>query len=365
MFKSFFLIIGLAVTGLLFFGAGSSDRTVHTGNGLANPPVASLTVPKEKSVVYVSLGDAPSPASGSEREDKLPVTADKDKSTPRSAHHPVPITLPLPASHSSSSPLASSSESFAEAIEEQSLPPLREDEFFRAVVKIECPSADRKGIYIGSGFTMPRGVVVTAAHLLTDVASTTCKVIFPHDRAPAHYLSGTPENLETVKKRYEEQGIDLAFLFLPALTSYAEGRAVFPAGYPVVSYPVCARPLLGDKLLHYGYPGNFYNNSYLAKNEGQAVSYADIAGIRQQLSEDQTYSFKTPVFSYTMDRSKKHPYLVSRVPTFYGDSGGLIFDATRQCIAGVGHGGTIGGAAGENFSILMILGWEGVRDILP
>ncbi|MFY9462857.1 MAG: hypothetical protein WAP52_01585 [Candidatus Sungiibacteriota bacterium] len=246
------------------------------------------------------------------------------------------------------------------------LPPLDEKAIFGAVVKIECPSEDRKGKYVASGFAMPQGVIVTAAHFIKDSGSDTCQVIFPRDRAPSIFLVGKTEDRAVVRKRHDEQGIDVAFIFMPLLASYPEARGVFPDAYPFIPYPVCADPvLLSDRILHYGYPSSFQNNSYLDRNAGTAVAYADINGITEELSEDQTYLFKTPIFGYTSDQSQLHPYLITRSASFYGDSGGLGFNATRQCIIGPDRGGTIGGAAGENFSVFMVLGWDGVRNILP
>ena len=246
------------------------------------------------------------------------------------------------------------------------MPPLDEKAILSSVVKIECPSKDHRGTYVGSGFVMPHGVVVTAAHLLIDIGSDTCRVIFPKDRAPAYFLSAVTEDRAAVQKRHDEEGIDVAFLFLPLLASYPDAKAIFPDHYPLVPYPVCAGSmLLGDRLLHFGYPGNFLNNSYLSETRGIAVSYADIHGTQEELSEDQTFLFRAPIFSYTVDQSSVHPYMVSRVASFYGDSGGLAFDATRQCILGPHRGGTIGGGEGENFSIFLRLGWDGVRNILP
>lgn len=252
-------------------------------------------------------------------------------------------------------------------VEPPPLPPLDERALLAAVVKIECPSEDRRGKYVGSGFVLPKGIVITAAHVIKDAGSNTCQVIFPNkDRAPSHYLSGVTEDLAEVKRRHDEEGIDVAVIFLPALSAYPEGAAVFQDGYPYIPYPICDQPrMLKDKLLHFGYPSNFVNQSYLSKLDGEAVAYADIQGIKEQLSEDQTFTFKTPVFGYTGDQSQLHPYMVSRVPSFYGDSGGLAFNATKQCILGPHRGGTIGGAAGENFSVFPLLGWQGATRILP
>jgi len=247
------------------------------------------------------------------------------------------------------------------------LPPLDELSLLAAVVKIECPSEDGRGKYVGSGFVLPKGIVVTAAHVIKDSGSDTCEVIFPNkDRAPSHFLRGITEDLAEVKKRHDEEGIDVAVIFLPALSAYPEGAAVFPRGYPFIPYPICDEPqMLKDKLLHFGYPSNYLNQSYLSKLDGEAVAYADIQGIKEQLSEDQTFTFKTPIFGYTNDQSRLHPYMVSRVPSFYGDSGGLAFNRDKQCILGPHRGGTIGGGAGENFSVFPVLGWQGALKIIP
>ncbi len=361
MLKSFFLIVGLAVSGFLLLALAPlrAPRPVEPDRVVASRGESETEVLSSPALSHEAL-----PEAVIRRSEEIVAAAEKP--SPAALPNPAVPAPVVSASVTISSSVTATTTPPVSAPPELVLPPLREDELLRAVVKIECPSEDRKGVYIGAGFSMPRGVVVTAAHLLTDVASTTCKVIFPHDRAPAHYLFGTPENLTAVKKRYNERGIDVAFLYLPALANYPEGKAIFPDGYPVISYPVCAHArAIGDTVFHYGYPSNFSDNSYLAKNIGEVTAYADISGVREELSEDQRFLYKTPIFSYTVDQTVLHPYLVSRVPSFYGDSGGLAFDVTRQCILGVGHGGTIGGAAGENFSLLMRLGWEGARDILP
>ncbi len=305
---------------------------------------------------------------------KVPALDAQKKSAPYSASMPSAPALPLPIilpPISALSPVASSSSAPPLSLpntESKSppLPPLDEKAIFSAVVKIECPSEDRKGRYVASGFAMPHGVIVTAAHFIKDSGSDTCTVIFPRDRAPSIYLLGKTEDREQVRRRHDEQGIDVAFIFMPLLAAYPEARAVFPDAYPFIPYPICSSTaLLGDAILHFGYPSSFQNNSYLDKSEGVAAAYADINGITQELSEDQSYLFKSPVFGYTSDQSQLHPYLIARSASFYGDSGGLGFDATRQCIVGPDRGGTIGGAAGENFSIFMVLGWDGARKILP
>ena len=279
---------------------------------------------------------------------------------------PTPILSGSAATSSIASSIAPAVPAAPAAPHAPPFPPLNEKGIFSAVVKIECPSEDRKGKYVASGFAMARGVIVTAAHFIKDSGTDTCTVIFPHDRAPSHYLFGRTEDREVVRKRHDEQGIDVAFMFMPLLAAYPEARAVFPDAYPSIPYPVCrSAALLGDAILHFGYPSSFQDNSYLDMSEGRAAAYADISGIKDELSEDQSYLFKTPIFKYTDDQSQLHPYLIARSASFYGDSGGLAFDATRQCIVGPDRGGTIGGGAGENFSVFMVLGWQGILSILP
>ncbi|QQG45403.1 MAG: trypsin-like peptidase domain-containing protein [Candidatus Sungiibacteriota bacterium] len=253
---------------------------------------------------------------------------------------------------------------------EEVLPPVPEfsssdeAEILRSVVKIECPSSDGLGKYVGSGFMLKGGIVVTAAHVVKDSASENCSVIFPRERKPIHYLHATIENLQEVIRRHDEEGIDVAILRMPQLESFPEARAIFQE-YPQVPYPLCTNPkMLGDKLLHFGYPSNYVDQNYLSKLEGEAVVHADIKGMKTQLSQDQTYTYRSPIFQYTNSETEVHPYMVSRVASFYGDSGGLAFNATKKCIVGPHRGGTIGRSSGENFSIFMNLGWNRAKEVV-
>ncbi len=240
---------------------------------------------------------------------------------------------------------------------ENILPLLDEDAVMKAVVKIECPTDDGLGKYVGSGFLLKGNAVVTAAHVIMDSGSDICKIIFQRERKPIHYLSGTIDNLKEVRRRHNEEGIDVAVLKLPPIENYPEARSIFNQ-YPAIPYPVCNdSQMLGDKLLHFGYPSNYADQNYLSRLEGEAVVYADIQGIKEQLSADSSFTFKSPIFSYTSDESSMPPYMVSRVASFYGDSGGLAFNATKQCVIGPHRGGTIGKSAGENYSVFMNLGW--------
>lgn len=242
-------------------------------------------------------------------------------------------------------------------VEVPSLPPLDEDALLKGVVKIECPAADGLGKYVGSGFSLGKGIIVTAAHVIKDSSNATCNVVFPRERKPVHYLQGQIENLQDVIQRHDEKGIDAAVIKLPPIDTYPDAKNIF-SEYPVIPYPICAeKVMLGDKLLHFGYPSNFVDQNYLSKLEGQAVLRADINGMTNQLSQDQTYSFRTPVFGFTYDESTAHPYMVSQVATFYGDSGGLAFNAAKQCIIGPHRGATIGKTSGDHYSIFINLGW--------
>lgn len=280
---------------------------------------------------------------------------------------PLSVMSPAEAPHETA-PLSPATSTPA-VLSKPPLPPLNLKAIFAAVVKIECPSEDRKGKYVGSGFVLPGNgnSIITAAHLLMVSGSDACTVIFPNkDRAPSHWLQGSiSEDRAAVRKRHDEEGIDVATIVLPTLSEYPEARAVFPDAYPSIPYPVCEDPdMIGDTLMHFGYPSNFLNQSYLSVSDGAAIAYADIKGIETLLNQDQTDSYKSPIFSYVTDRYNLHPYMVSRVPSFYGDSGGLAFNATKQCILGPQRGGTIGGGAGENISIFPLLGWPAAKSLL-
>lgn len=276
-----------------------------------------------------------------------------------------PIALPdIPVKPPAATTTASVPKQNVEAREEvPSLPPLDEDSILKSVVKIECPAADGLGKYVGSGFSLGKGIIVTAAHVIKDSGSTICRVIFPSERKPIYYLRGEIENLQEVIQGHDEKGIDAAVIKLPPIDTYPDAKNIF-SEYPAIPYPICAeKTMLGDKLLHFGYPSNFVDQNYLSKLEGQAVLHADIDGITSQLSQDQTYTFKTPVFGFTYDERDLHPYMVSRVATFYGDSGGLAFNTAKQCIIGPHRGATIEKASGDHYSIFMNLGWA--SDTIP
>lgn len=246
---------------------------------------------------------------------------------------------------------------------EPKLPPLDEEALLGAIVKIQCPSSDGLGKYVGSGFALKGGIIVTAAHVIKDSSSDICDIIFPRDRRPAYYLKGTIDNLKEVIRRHDASGIDFAVLKLPDINSYPDAKAIF-SEYPYISYPVCENPaMLGDKLLHFGYPSNYVDQGYLSKLSGESIVYMDIKGVKDALSEDQTFTYRTPIFFSTSNELKMHPYMISKVASFYGDSGGLAFNEVKQCILGPHRGGTIGKSSGENYSVFMLMGWDNVKGL--
>lgn len=280
------------------------------------------------------------------------------------------ISISYPVENNISSPNKKSTASTSLATTTQALtnivttlPPLDEANLLKAVVKIQCPASDGLGKYVGSGFILKGGIVATAAHVIKDSASNECEVIFSHERRPIYYLRGKIENLKEVIRRHDIEGADFAILKLLDINFYPEAKAIFQE-YPYISYPVCENPaMLGDELLHFGYPSNYADQNYLSEQKGGAVVYADIGGIKEALSEDQTFTYKTPIFSSSYDQSRMHPYMVSRVASFYGDSGGLAFNETKQCILGPHRGGTIGKTTGENYSVFMLMGWDKIKNL--
>lgn len=243
-------------------------------------------------------------------------------------------------------------------------PSLDEEALLRAIVKIQCPTSDGLGKYVGSGFVFGERTVITAAHVIKDSGNESCEVIFSKERKPIHYLKGTIINLKETIRRHDEEGIDVGILRLPEISAYPEALAIFTR-YPSIPYSICSDPRqIGDKLLHFGYPSNYLDQSYLSELTGETLAKADIKGVEDRVSLDGGYTYKSPILDYTDDESRMYPYMFSRVPSFYGDSGGLAFNADKQCVIGPHRGGTIGRAAGENYSVFMNLAWEKAKNLL-
>ena len=269
----------------------------------------------------------------------------------------IPISLPATTTEKAAPPVA--------AQEKPKLPEIDEDAIFRAVVKIQCSAADGVGKSIGAGFVLKDGLVVTVAHLLMDSGAKTCDVIFPKDRFPIYYLKGEiTEDFSVIRKRFEENGIDIGFLKLPPLAEYADARTIFGNFYPALAYPICSNSsIIRDTVYHYGYPSNFKDLNYLSRMEGVIVSYADIRGTSTQVSPDGGASYRAPDFSFTGDETEFHPYAVSQVGLFYGSSGGLAFDASKACVLGVNHG--FGKGSTATYSIFLNLGWKAAGALIP
>jgi len=270
---------------------------------------------------------------------------------------PTPVLLPATTTEKAAPP--------AYQQEKPRIPEIDENAIFRAVVKIQCSATDGIGKSIGSGFLLKDGLVVTVAHLLMDSGSKTCGVIFSKDRFPIHYLKGEiTEDLSIIRKRFEEDGIDIGFLRIPPLAEYDDARTIFGNSYPSLPYPICSDPsIIGDVVYHYGYPSNFKDLNYLSRMDGIIVSYADIKGTSVQTPAGGGASYRAPDFSFTDDETGFHPYAVSQVGIFYGDSGGLAFDASKACILGVNHG--FGKGSTATYSIFLNLGWKAAGALIP
>ena len=269
----------------------------------------------------------------------------------------IPVSLPATTTEKAAPP--------ASPQEKQKLPEIDENTIFRAVVKIQCSATDGVGKSIGAGFVLKDGLVVTVAHLLMDSGAKTCDVIFPKDRFPIHYLKGEiTESVEAIKKRFEEDGIDIGFLKLPLIAEYTDARTIFGNFYPALPYPICSNSsIIGDTVYHYGYPSNFQGLNYLSRMDGIVVSYADIKGTSIQTPADGGASYRAPDFSFTNDEKEFHPYAVSQVGIFYGSSGGLAFDASKACILGVNHG--FGKGSTATYSVFLNLGWKAAGALIP
>lgn len=240
------------------------------------------------------------------------------------------------------------------------LPLIDDAELLQAIVRVECLNVAGTGKYVGSGFVISNNRVITAAHVVMNASGEECNVVFPRDRRPIVYVKAHVEQKSTLRDKHDKEGIDVAVLSLPLITNTPSVGEALGSAYPAIQYPICRDPnILGDVLYHYGYPSNFAGNNYLQFVKGSAAIYADVKGITEQLSQDQAYTFKTPLFDLQYDAARFHTYLVSRVGTFYGDSGGLTLDASKRCIVGPSRGSTIGASSGENYTILSVLGATG------
>lgn len=339
-----------------------TQKEIQKAEIKSEAPLATTTEPVEKKPdVSKSIPKT---------ENRAPVVTEKiilPPAPPPAAPLPAPKSAVVPVSPPA--PVASSSPQIPPPAPvpppPPAMPPLEEAALLRAVVKIECPTADGLGKYIGSGFAISGDRVVTAAHVIKDSGGTECRVIFPRERRPVHYLKGTIQDFSAVAKRHDEEGIDVAVIQLPRLEEYDDARAIFGKEYPRVPYQICENPvMIGDRLLHFGYPSSFLDQAYLQESKGEAVFYGDINGIKDQTSADGSSTFKSPIFEYTKDETAMHAYMISRVPTFYGDSGGLAFNVAKQCILGPHRGGTIGGGSGENYSVFPLLGWGAIKSLI-
>lgn len=348
-------IIFLALFAGIFFSQAPivQEESSFIPQSDTNEAISSIqeSAPLPTPPIVTSTREKPAPQISNEQ--KRPV-----------ASHPV-VFIPPSVFQTPTTTEEKKSEALPVEGEKSKLPEIDENAIFRAVVKIQCFAADGIGRSIGSGFVLKDGLVVTVAHLLMDSGAKSCDVIFPKDRFPIHYLKGEiTEDFSVIRKRFEEDGIDIGFLRIPVIAEYADARMIFGDSYPSIPYPVCTdSSIIGDTVYHYGYPSNFKDLNYLSRMEGVIISYADIQGASTQTPADGGASYRVPDFSFTDDESGFHPYAVSQVGIFYGSSGGLAFNASRACILGVNHG--FGKGSTATYSIFLSIGWKGAGALIP
>src|SRR3989344_2097049 len=209
----------------------------------------------------------------------------------------------------------------------------QEEELWRAGVKLECLHADKKATSLGSGIVLTKdGVIATNFHVVQNV--DTCKVIFPSSGTfngnvirPVYYLSG-----KITKKADNGENYDIALLQMDPISSFTIDPAYNWKGnpYPFISYPVCATSELGDKVIHYGWDSRSDEGNIMDRTKGAVREF-----IWYSESEDELY----------YDGDEKSLYVWTDAHTNPGVSGGLSFNATRDCIFGLSS--RVGGEQGS------------------
>lgn len=250
-----------------------------------------------------------------------------------------------------------------------SLPPINEDEIKLAVARIRC------GFTFGSGFIIKRDgkyYAITVAHVVINQIESknyTCDVIFPRkdengNFKETYYRKGIILSPAEIEKNYKEQAIDLAVLKVLPLEDKQEDLRIFPTGYPHVNYPFCPSDTLGDNIILLGYAANLGTTitpgAFLSKFTGEVVQYSDVTGVKLQPSVDFLSGFVyLPVQEPSFDTNTPHQITIFVSDNnFSGASGGLVFDTSKNCIAGVNfgtlvqNGNVFGFATNPNFETI-------------
>lgn len=251
------------------------------------------------------------------------------------------------------------------------LPPLDEDALMRAVVRIRCGNIYGSGIVVS-----PDGLVLTVAHVVIAAIETSvsgCDVIFPRKHrefdfySETYYRKGIILASTTTATLYKEKGLDVAALRIMPLTD----DSVFPDGYPFVNMPFCGPDILDDEVLLFGYAANVGASadspgSILSRFSGEILQFADITGVRKEpssISKNSNDFF--PNLAYSLDENMPHPIvIIFSNNNFSGASGGLAFNASKQCI--IGTNSAVGTSTGDprifgviyNFEFPEIKSWR-------
>lgn len=254
------------------------------------------------------------------------------------------------------------------------LPPLNEDALMRAVVRIQCGNIYGSGIIVNS-----EGLVLTVAHVIIsaiEAGASECDVIFPKKHpefnfySETYYRKGVIIASTTTATLYKEKSLDVAALRIRPLPD----DPVFPDGYPFVNMPFCGTDILDDEILLFGYAANVGTSadspgSVLSRFSGGVLQFADITGVRKEpssISKNGNDFF--PNLAYSLDENMPHPIvIIFSNNNFSGASGGLAFNASKQCI--VGTNSAVGTSTGDprifgviyNFEFPDIKSW---REIL-
>lgn len=229
------------------------------------------------------------------------------------------------------------------------LPPINEDEIKLAVARIRC------GFTFGSGFIIKRDgkyYAITVAHVVINQIESknyTCDVILPRkdengNFKETYYRKGTILSPAEIEKNYKEQAIDLAVLKVLPLEDRQEDLRIFPTGYPYVNYSFCPADTLGDNIILLGYAANLGTTitpgAFLSKFTGEIVQYSDVTGVKARPSTDFISGLVyLPVQEPSFDTNISHQITIFVSDNnFSGASGGLVFNTSKNCIAGVNFG---------------------------
>lgn len=225
-----------------------------------------------------------------------------------------------------------------------------EEELWRAVVKLECEHADKKATSIGSGVVLTKdGIIATNYHVVADAAG--CKIIFPSSGIfngnvirPVYSLFGN-----VIKKADDGENYDIALLQMDPISSFSIDPSYNWKGnpYPYVPFSFCTSSAKGDKVIHYGWDSRSDEGNIIDRTKGSVTEF-----IRYSESENEFY----------YGGNEKSLYVWTDAHTNSGVSGGLGFNASRDCIFGLSS--RIGGEPGNYRTWILNFGNPVIQNFL-